>query len=134
MLQILWTLIGQGIHQIDVECVKSLRSLLHSSHGLSPIVHPPDRFEMPVIETLHTDGKSCDAGHFVSVKPVFFKSTRIGLERDFAVGHQGQTGAQITDQTRNARRRKQTRRATTDKNAAHRSAPHQGQAALYISA
>ena len=86
LLQLLHRLTGQRVHDVQIKGVKGLRRFLNRSQRLGPVMHPAQRFEVVVIETLHANGQAIDASASESLEVVFFKGARVGFQCDFAIG------------------------------------------------
>jgi len=70
---------GQGVHQVEVEGVKSAGSFFQRCNGLRTVVHPAQSLQMRIVEALHTDRQSRHAGRTESPEAVFLKSAGVGL-------------------------------------------------------
>jgi len=118
-------LIRQAEHQVEIQRIKAgVPSRLDGANRLCRIVHPAERPQVRIVETLHADGEAIDARLAEAGELVPLGAAGIGLHGDFNVGarigertHPGQKGA-------NCLGGEQTRRAATDKNAVYFSSPH----------
>ena len=78
----------QRIHQVQVEGVKRLGRLFYRRQCLGPVMHPAQRAQKTIVETLHSDRQSRHASGAKGAKAVPLKGTGVGFQGDLAVGRQ----------------------------------------------
>ncbi len=127
-------LLRQGEHQIEIEAGEVARGLGHRVVRLACIMHATQRAQAVIVETLHADGQAVDARLCERRKPISFEGARVGLQRDFGIGDEGQPGAHVGDQLVDSLGREQTGRAASDEDGDDAPPPHQGQRRIKIGA
>ena len=123
---------GQGIHQVEIEGPETTGRLFKRRARLRGIVHPADNSQRGIVEALHTNRQTRDARLCKSGKPLLLKCSRIGFQRDFTGGQQGQPGPNRREQLGNGIRTEQTGRSATKKYTVNRPAPDQRQRSFQI--
>jgi hypothetical protein len=104
LIELAGRLARQCIHQVEVEGIKGLRSFLDRRNRLGPVVDASKRLEVRVVETLHPHRQPCHAGASECTEAIPLKRSRVGFERDFAIGFQPQPGPYVAQKPVDGRR------------------------------
>ena len=88
LLQFEQRLARQGVHQIQIEGLEGRLRLFNGGHGLISIVHTAKRFELRIIEALHTNGQTRHACRPKGFEAIFLKGAWVGFKGDFGLGFQ----------------------------------------------
>ena len=62
-------------------------------------MHAAQGLEVLVVEALHADRETGDAGTTEGTEAVALEGAGVGLQGDLAAGRQGQAGAEVAEQT-----------------------------------
>ena len=125
-------LLGQRIHQVQVEGLEQLGGCLGRRTGLSPVMHAPQRLQLGVREALDAQRQAVDARSPVIGKARPLEGARVGLHRHLGIGNEGQPGPQTGQQPVNGRPRKQAGRTATNEHRHHPAPPDQRQAGIQV--
>jgi len=108
----------QAEHQIQVQIVEAgLLRDFDRAQRLARRMHPAQRLEKGVVETLDADRQPIDAERAELGEFLAFESAGIRFERDLDIVNPSKLFLYATKQTVERFRRKQARRAAADKNA-----------------
>jgi len=108
----------QAEHQIQVQIVEAgLLRDFDRALRLARRMHPAQRLEKGVVETLDADRQPVDAERAELGEFLAFEGAGIGFERDLDIVYPSDLFGNAAQQTVECFRRKQARRAAADKNA-----------------
>ena len=125
-------LLGQRIHQVQVEGLEQLGGGLGGGTGLGSVVHPSQCLQLGVREALDAQRQAVDARSPVIGEACPLEGTRVGLHRHLGIGDDGQPGPQAGQQPVNGRPRKQAGRTATNEHRHHPAPPDQRQAGIQV--
>ena len=77
-------LLGQAVHEIDIEVIESRRSgFTDGSHRFVAGMNSPQRTQLSGAETLHPQRQSIDTGFPITNEPLLLGRAWIGFQGDF---------------------------------------------------
>ena len=95
-------------------------------------MHAAKGLEISRVETLHAQRQALDASRLESGEPRLLECARIGLQRDFRVGREGNACAHPGENAIDRVRRKKARRTAPKKHPEDAAAPNRRQGKLEI--
>ena len=84
-------LLGQAVHEIDIEVIESRRSgFTDGSHRFVAGMNSPQRTQLSGAETLHPQRQSIDTGFPITNEPLLLGRAWIGFQGDFNARRKGE--------------------------------------------
>lgn len=126
-------LLGQRVHQVDVEVVVAgvLRQL-DRALGFGAVMDAPQALQGGVVETLHAEAQPVDPGRTVPVETPVLGGPGIGFQGDFQIGRKAQARGGGLQEAIDRFGRKQAGRAAAKEHRVHHAAPHQRQVRIQV--
>src|SRR5262249_34784861 len=125
-------LLGQRIHQVEIDVVEVRPSDFDRAARLRVIMYATKRSQMPWIEALHPNRQSGDAQAPEFGEPGRLQCARIGFQRHLGFGHQWRARANSAQNLVERLRRKQTRGPASEEDRMHAPAPYRWQSTLQV--
>ena len=125
-------LLGQRVHQVEVEVVEARVRDLDRAPRLAVVVDPAERLQVRRIEALDADRQPVHAGGAEVAELLGLERPGVRLERDLGVGRELEPRAERGEQPVDRRGGEQARRPAAEEDRVHPPAPHRRQRALEV--